>query len=66
MKELKGITRKQLKTETGVPGYIIDYLHDCIRLPVVHESEGRGYQILYHPDAIQVVKDHVNKQRLND
>ena len=61
MKTLKSLTRNQIKNTLGCPGYIIDYLYDCGRLPVVKQSKGRGYPILYDPEAIDIVKKHLNK-----
>jgi|TARA_Y100000310_G_scaffold89265_1_gene86383 hypothetical protein len=55
------LTKKQLTAETSAPGYTIDYLRDCKRLPIVYESRGQGYPTLYHPDAVKVVKDHLQK-----
>tara|TARA_B100000315_G_C14157632_1_gene398558 strand:- start:125 stop:328 length:204 start_codon:yes stop_codon:yes gene_type:complete len=55
------LNRTELQNATGVPAYIILYLKDCGRLPIVQESKGRGYSTLYHPDAIEVVKEHLSK-----
>jgi hypothetical protein len=59
-------TLKDLRYATNAPAYVILYLKDCDRLPIVQESQGRGYPTLYHPDSIQIVKDHLKKQRFND
>jgi hypothetical protein len=61
----QSLSRKQLKAQTGASGYIIDYLNDCNRLPVELKSKGRGYPTLYHPDAVQVVKEHLLKGDIN-
>ena len=61
MKELKTITKNQIRDLTKCPGYIIDYLYDCGRLPVVRSSKGRGYPRLYDTKAIEIVKEHLNK-----
>ena len=55
------LTKKQIKETLGCPCYIIDYLYDCGRLPVVRSSKGRGYPRLYDTKAIEIVKDHLNK-----
>ena len=60
------LTKSELHKATNAPGYVIIYLKDCHRLPIVQESQGRGYPTLYHPDSIQIVKDHLKKQRVND
>ena len=62
MKELKIITKKQIRDLTNCPGYIIDYLYDWGRLPVVRASKGEGYPRLYDTKAIEIVKEHLNKQ----
>ena len=56
------LTKTQLRRKVGCPGYIIDYLRDCGRLPVIRESKGQGYPALYHPDAVQVIEEHLNKR----
>ena len=55
------LTKKQIKETLGCPGYIIDYLYDCGRLPVARSSKGRGYPRLYDTKAIEIVKEHLNK-----
>ena len=55
----KYMTKKQLRQELNCPGYIISYLHDCGKLPVVRDSKGKGYPTLYHPDAIEIIRDHL-------
>jgi len=57
----RSISKSTLRKLTGCPGYIIDYLNDCGRLPVFQQSKGRGYPRLYHPDAIQIVESHLRK-----
>ena len=61
MVEENTLTRTELQRATGAPSYTIDYLRDCKRLPTLYESRGRGYPTLYHPDAVKVVEDHLNK-----
>ncbi len=58
----KPLTKTQLRKEVGCPGFIIDYLRDCNRLPIVKESTGRGHSTLYDPEAIDIVKAHLAKQ----
>ena len=65
MEETKSLNRTVLCKETNSPYWLITYLRDCGRLPIVQESKGRGYPTLYHPDAIKIVKDHLRK-RSND
>ena len=61
MNEINVLNRTQLQKITNAPSYVIVYLRDCGRLPIVQESKGRGYSTLYHPDAVKVVKDHLQK-----
>jgi len=56
------LTKKQIKKAIGCPGYIIDYLNDCGRLPIVQASNGKGYPIKYDPKSIEIVKKHINQQ----
>jgi len=53
------ITRKELVKATGAPFYIISYLRDLGRLPIVKESSGRGNPNLYDPAAVDVVRDYL-------
>ena len=53
------LTLKQIQLSTGCPPYVIKYLADCNRLPVIQKSKGRGYPRLYHSDAIDIIKDHM-------
>ena len=61
--EEKGLTKRQVRRLTGSPGYVVDYLHDSGRLPVVKESQGPGYPRLYDPSAVEIVKKHLEKRR---
>lgn len=58
----KYMTKKQLRQELNCPGYIIVYLNDCGRLPIVKESKGKGYPTLYHPDCVQIINEHLKKK----
>ena len=66
MKENKPITRKELRVITGCPGYTINYLNDCGRLPIIEQSKGKGYPNKYDPKAIDIIKTHLDKQLEND
>ena len=57
------MTMKELQNATEAPKYIINYLKENGRLPIVKESKGRGYATLYHPDSIEIVLNHLNKSR---
>lgn len=62
MREITGVTRKQIVEKTGCPVYTYAYLRDLGRLPLIRSSPGRGSANLYHPDSIQVVVEYL-KQR---
>jgi len=56
-------SKSELRKAVGCPGFIIDYLYDCGRLPVVEESKGPGYPRHYHPDAIDIIRIHLERQK---
>jgi len=63
MSKLKtGLTLKNLMKATGVPPYTIKYLYSCNRLPVMKESRGSGYPIIFDPLAIEVLLEHKLKR----
>jgi len=57
------LTRSDLRKRTGAPGYIIDYLQDCGRLPITRESQGPGYPRLYSPGAVEIIKAHIRRNQ---
>ena len=57
------LTRKQLIKETGARPYTISYLTETGRLPLVRPARGHGYPNLYHPDAVQVILEHLKLQQ---
>ena len=59
-----GLTRKQLMRSTNCQPYILSYLRECGHLPILHQSAGAGYPILYHPDAVQIIKQHLAKSQV--
>jgi len=58
----KGLTRKELAEKANVPFYTIDYLNRLGRLPLIKKSRDKGRPNLYHPDCIQIVKDHTTNE----
>ena len=62
MNEPKYLTKKQLRQILGCPGYLVNYLNDCGRLPVIQQSNGKGYPNLYHPSAVDVIQAHISKR----
>lgn len=61
MKEKIPLFKKELVGLTGAPPYTIDYLYRCNRLPIIKESSGSGYPIIFHPDCVEIVKAHLRK-----
>ncbi|MBT7825319.1 MAG: hypothetical protein HN600_01890 [Bacteroidetes bacterium] len=55
----KSYSKSEIRKLTGCPGYLIDYLNECNRLPVVNESKGKGYPRKYSPKAIDIIKKHI-------
>ena len=62
--EQEYLTKTDLRRKTGCPGYLIDYLNDCGRLPIVQASKCRGYPTKYDPKSIEIVKKHINQQQI--
>lgn len=61
MQKEKSLTRKQLVKLTHAKPYIIAYLKDCGKLPIIRDSKGIGYPTLYDPSAVEIVKEYLNK-----
>ena len=57
----EGLTLKGLVTETGAAPHVIRYLLGLGRLPVLRESVGAGYPVIYSPDALLVIRQHLDK-----
>ena len=60
--QLLPITRKEIVNQTGCPYYIVDYLRQCGRLPIIAESLKRGVPTLFHPDSIKIVQEHIDRR----
>ena len=56
------ITRKEIVNQTGAKYYVIDYLRNIGKLPVIAESQKRGVPTLFHPDSIKIVQDHLDRR----
>ena len=61
-RNMKAITRKEIVNQTGCPYYIVDYLRQCGRLPIIAESLKRGVPTLFHPDSIKIVQEHIDRR----
>ncbi len=53
------LARKDLVEATGCPPYLIAYYTQCGYLPIIRPSSGAGRPIIYHPDAISVVRERM-------
>lgn len=58
-----GLTRKDLVRLTGMPPYLVRYLTDCNRLPILKPSSGPGDPVIYSPDAVRVIQERQRKKR---
>jgi len=58
-KMVNGLTRKELANKVGCPYYIVDYLRNLNRLPVLKPTKGRGDSTIFSPEAIEVLKRHI-------
>lgn len=59
----QGLTRGALVKATGCRHYLIAYYSQCGYLPILRPSTGPGDPILYHPDAVRVIKDRQRKKQ---
>ncbi|MCH7575209.1 MAG: hypothetical protein IIA59_08805 [Candidatus Marinimicrobia bacterium] len=57
----EGLTLKDLVLETGAPPHVIRYLHGLGRLPILRESPGAGYPIIFSSAAISIIRTHLTK-----
>jgi len=55
------ITRKVLMKETSAPYWTIAHLTLSGRLPLKHVAKGKGDENIYHFQAIQILKDYLNR-----
>ena len=60
------LTLSKLVKLTGAKPYQVKYLHSLGKLPVVRGSQGAGIPILYHPDAIEIARNHLARGNTND
>ncbi len=59
----QGLTRGSLVKATGCPPYLVDYYRDCGYLPILRPSTGPGDAVLYHPDAVNVIRRRQARKR---
>lgn len=59
----QGLTRSELCKRAKCMPYVVSYLRDCDRLPLLTERSGAGHHILYDPSAIEVIKAHLSKRK---
>ena len=58
------MTRLDLVRKTGAKPYVIDYLKNIGRLPIIKESIGKGHPTLYDPKAMDIIMNHLEKQSI--
>ena len=58
----EALTRKDLVNQTGAKYYVIDYLRNCGKLPVIAQSLRKGIPTLFHVDSLKVVRDHLERR----
>ena len=63
----QSFSRNQLKVQTGVVDYIIDYLNNCNpnSFPVIRKSRGKGFPKWYDPRFIQTLIDHLTEGKIH-
>ena len=59
----QNLTLSKLVKLTGAKPYQITYLHSLGKLPTQRDSQGAGIPIIWDYDAIQVIKDHINRNK---
>ena len=62
MKNKNSYTRKELINKTGAKFYVIDYLRNIGKLPLIVRSHRKGIPTLYHPDSIKIVQEHIDNR----
>ena len=58
-----GLYRRELIEKTGVAPHTIRYLFDLGRLPVIRGSCGPGIPLLFDPEAVEIINQHLAKSR---
>ena len=53
------MTLKELIKQTGAPEYTIQYLRKNGRLKMISDDVGSGRNAEYHPDCVEIVKQHM-------
>jgi|MGYP003965094911 hypothetical protein len=59
------ITRKDLMKDTSAPYWVIAHMTLTNQLPRIHKAMGKGDSNIYHPHAIQIVKDYLKRNEDN-
>jgi len=62
----KGYTRGELSRICDCPYFVIDYLRNTNQLKFIKGPGGKGSTAIYHPDAIQIVRNHLARGNTND
>jgi len=59
----KPLTIGELSKQTETPYYKVQYLDRLGKLPKVKESTGKGNPSIFAPEAVQIVLDHVSRNK---
>jgi len=63
---MRGLTRRELAKKANCPFYLIDYLRNLGRLPVLKPTKGPGDPTIFDISALDIVRKYVNhKKALN-
>lgn len=62
-KTQRPLTIGELSKQTKTPYFVCQYLDRLGKLPKVKESTGKGDPSIFAPKAVQIVLDHVNRQK---
>ena len=57
-----GLTLKTLVQLSGASPHVVKYLTGLSRLPIIKETAGPGYARRYHPDAVQIIIEHMARR----
>jgi len=61
MKKRKNLQTKDVAAQSGCAPYLVRYLYTCNRLPVVRDSKGPGYPVIFDEEAIEICRKHVQR-----
>ena len=60
------LTRKTIIKRTGAPTWLVDYLKANNRLPIEKDSTGSGNPVIFKPEAIEIIINHLSKGKIDE